>query len=61
MNDERLLMVKELGATQTINPGRVNAMEQIMEISGYGVDFALDTTGLPGSTWDPTSCWWTTV
>jgi aryl-alcohol dehydrogenase len=47
MNDERLEIASELGATHTINPGRQNAAEQIMEITGYGANFALDTTGLP--------------
>ncbi|MEJ2593323.1 MAG: NAD(P)-dependent alcohol dehydrogenase [Candidatus Thiodiazotropha sp.] len=47
MNDERLAMAKELGATHVINPAQLKSPEQIMEISGFGVDFALDTTGLP--------------
>jgi aryl-alcohol dehydrogenase len=47
MNEERLSLACELGATHTINPGRQKAPERIMEISGHGVDFALDTTGLP--------------
>ncbi|MBD1549639.1 NAD(P)-dependent alcohol dehydrogenase [Roseibium aggregatum] len=48
MNDERLNNARELGATHTINPGKANASEEIMKITGYGVNFALDTTGLPG-------------
>ncbi|MEJ2693209.1 MAG: NAD(P)-dependent alcohol dehydrogenase [Candidatus Thiodiazotropha sp.] len=47
MNEERLSLASELGATHTINPSRQKAPERIMEISGHGVDFALDTTGLP--------------
>ncbi len=47
MNDERLEMARELGATHCINPGKQKAQEEIMRISGFGVDFALDTTGLP--------------
>ncbi len=47
MNDERLTMAGQLGATHSINPGRHNVTERIMEITGFGVDFALDTTGLP--------------
>jgi aryl-alcohol dehydrogenase len=47
MNDERLEMARELGATHCINPGKQKAPEEIMQISGFGVDFALDTTGLP--------------
>ncbi len=48
MNDERLKTARELGATHTINPVNANATEEIMKITGYGVNFALDTTGLPG-------------
>lgn len=47
MNDDRLAMAKELGATHTINPGAQQATKEIMEITGFGADFALDTTGLP--------------
>lgn len=47
MNDERLALAKELGATHTINPGKVNSTEEIMKITGYGLKFALDTTGIP--------------
>ncbi len=47
MNDERLAMASELGATHTINPGKEPAAQRILELSGFGVDFALDTTGLP--------------
>ena len=48
MNEERLKMARELGATHTINPGDTDATEEIMKITGYGANFALDTTGLPG-------------
>lgn len=47
LNESRLAMAKELGATQTINPERTDPTDEIMTITGYGVDFALDTTGLP--------------
>jgi aryl-alcohol dehydrogenase len=46
MNDDRLAMATELGATHTINPGKVDATEEIMKITSYGLNFALDTTGL---------------
>ena len=39
-------MARELGATHTINPTRVDATEEITKITGYGVNFALDTTGM---------------
>lgn len=47
LNESRLAMARQLGATQTINPERANAAEEIIAMTGYGVDFALDTTGLP--------------
>lgn len=47
MNDERLEVARDLGATHTVNPANANATEEIMKITGYGVNFALDTTGLP--------------
>lgn len=46
-NDDRLAVAAELGATHTINPGKANPTEEIMKITGYGIDFALDTTGIP--------------
>jgi aryl-alcohol dehydrogenase len=45
-NDDRLAMARELGATHTFNPTTVNATEEIMKITGHGVNFALDTTGI---------------
>ncbi|WP_404406636.1 NAD(P)-dependent alcohol dehydrogenase [Pelagibacterium halotolerans] len=47
MNDARLATARELGATHTINPGNATATEEIMAVTKYGVDFALDTTGIP--------------
>jgi aryl-alcohol dehydrogenase len=47
MNKERLALATELGATHTINPVEQNVNERVMEITGYGVNYALDTTGLP--------------
>lgn len=46
-NDDRLETARELGATYSINPLHAKATEQIMEITDFGVDFALDTTGIP--------------
>ena len=47
MHDERLALAKELGATHTINPGKTDAVAEIMKITGRGLNFALDTTGIP--------------
>ena len=47
LNDERLALAKELGATHTFNPSKANAVEELIRITGYGLNFALDTTGVP--------------
>jgi aryl-alcohol dehydrogenase len=46
MKPERLEMARQLGATHTINPAEVDSTEEILRITGYGLNFALDTTGL---------------
>jgi aryl-alcohol dehydrogenase len=56
MNDDRLAMARELGATHTINPGQDKTTEKVMEITGFGVDFALDTTGIPAVIRDAVEC-----
>jgi aryl-alcohol dehydrogenase len=56
MNEERLELARELGATHTINPGQQKATEKVMEITGFGVDFALDTTGIPEVIRDAVEC-----
>ena len=43
----RLELARELGATHVINGKEVDAVEEIRKITGSGVDYALDTTGLP--------------
>ncbi|SFI10764.1 aryl-alcohol dehydrogenase [Bradyrhizobium sp. Gha] len=47
-NPTRPDIAKSLGATDVIDPRRANAVEQIMRITGSGVNFALDTTGFGG-------------
>lgn len=47
LNDSRLEKAKELGATHTVSAKAENVVEQLREIGGFGVDYALDTTGLP--------------
>ena len=45
---ERLELAKELGATHTINSKQEDAVAKIKELTGgYGVDWTVDTTGLP--------------
>jgi len=46
MNDERLAFAEGVGATHSLNPATGDVTAAIMEITGYGVDYALDTTGL---------------
>ena len=44
----RLELAKELGATDTINSRDEDPVKKIQELTnGYGVDYAVDTTGLP--------------
>jgi aryl-alcohol dehydrogenase len=43
--DSRLELAKTLGATHTINSNNEDAVERIREITGSGVNYALDTTG----------------
>lgn len=45
--DSRLELARELGATHVINGKETDAVEEIRRITGSGVDYALDTTGLP--------------
>lgn len=45
--DSRLALAKELGATDVINSKNEDAVEAIKQLTGgYGVDFAVDTTGV---------------
>ncbi len=45
---ERLKLAQELGATHAINSKEENAVEKIRELTnGYGVDWTVDTTGIP--------------
>jgi aryl-alcohol dehydrogenase len=47
MVDARLELAKELGATHVLNPGKVDVSEEIKKITGYGLNYAFDTTGSP--------------
>jgi NADPH:quinone reductase-like Zn-dependent oxidoreductase len=48
LNEERLKTARELGATHTINPSHAQPAEAILKITGHGVNYSLDSTGLPG-------------
>lgn len=47
LNDSRLELAKELGATHVINGGRQDAVKEIQGITGEGVQYSLEATGLP--------------
>ncbi len=51
MDENRLKVAKELGATHTVNPAVENAVEAIHKISKEGVDVAIEAVGIP-KTWD---------
>jgi aryl-alcohol dehydrogenase len=47
LNDKRLELAEELGATHTVNGGKENAVERIRELTGGGVDYSLECTSVP--------------
>jgi len=48
LDDSRLALAKELGATITLNPSKVNVVEEVMRITGgRGVDVAIEVVGHP--------------
>lgn len=52
MDDNRLAMAKELGATYTINSAKEDAVQRILEITGgRGVDCAMEAVGVE-ATWE---------
>lgn len=48
LQPNRLDKALELGATETVNPDEVDdVVEEIQELTGGGVDYALESTGVP--------------
>lgn len=47
IHSDRLKMVKDLGATHTINSKEVDPVEAILEITGGGADYTLECVGNP--------------
>lgn len=45
--ESRLELAKELGATHVINGKKQDAVAEIMDITGYGADYAIDSTAVP--------------
>jgi aryl-alcohol dehydrogenase len=46
LHDSRLALARELGATHTINSKNVNVVEEVKKISGKGVNYAIESTGV---------------
>ncbi|KXS34190.1 MAG: zinc-binding alcohol dehydrogenase [Idiomarina sp. T82-3] len=50
LDEERLSVGKELGATDTINSSKENAIETLMKLTdGVGVDVAIEAVGIPAT------------
>ena len=47
INEERLQLARELGATHTLNFKVSNPVGEIQQLAGAGADFTFDTTGRP--------------
>lgn len=47
INPQRLALAQELGATHTIHSSENNAPQAIRKITRFGVDYALECSGLP--------------
>lgn len=47
LNEARLELAQELGATHVVNAGERDPVEAIQEMTGGGADYSLETTGSP--------------
>jgi aryl-alcohol dehydrogenase len=45
--EDRLKLAKEFGATDIINSGKSNATEEIRKLTGGGIQYTLECTGIP--------------
>lgn len=45
-NDERLAFAKTVGATHAFNPTRDDVTAALIALTGYGIDYIVDTTGI---------------
>ena len=50
LRDDKLEFAKEFGATHGVNASKSDAVKEIVEISGGGVDYAFDAIGVRAST-----------
>ena len=46
LSDEKLQMAVRFGATDTVNPGKVNAIEAVKELTNGGVHYSFECVGL---------------
>lgn len=46
IDDKKLELARELGATHTVNAGSANCVEEVMDITGGGVDHAVELAGV---------------
>src|SRR5699024_11167306 len=46
LNEDRLALAKELGATHVINSGEVDPVETVQEITGGGAHYSVESTGV---------------
>lgn len=51
MDENRLSLAKELGATHTVNSAKENVADAVQKIVEEGVDVAIEAVGIP-ATWD---------
>ncbi len=47
VNADRLRLAGEIGATHTINPSQADPVQEIRRITGSGVNYSLECTGIP--------------
>jgi aryl-alcohol dehydrogenase len=47
INPSRLVLAKDFGATHTINPREKSPVQEILKITGSGVEYSLECTGIP--------------
>ncbi len=45
--EERLKLAKEFGATDVINSGKADAVAEVKKLTGGGIEFTLECTGIP--------------
>ncbi len=45
LNDDKLALARQLGATDTVNAGAEDVVEQVRELTGGGVDFGFEMAG----------------